>query len=264
MKPLVVIPNYMTEDTDADVVGECVASIRKTVSDQVDVLVVDDASPNRKALASFCQRYGKYMFEVHRKEDNEGFSRTVNVGLSRARDEDREVVLMNADMEMRTPGWLKHCRQTTDSRGRPAAVVGALLLYPNGLIQHAGIYFSLLTRHFDHLYRFAPANLPEALVKRSVPVTGAFQYIRPETLTAVGVYDPVFLMGYEDVDYCIRVMNAGLECVFNPNVRAYHFESLFRGHGRKSNKVREWEGKSLLYLARKYERQSFAGLVPNW
>lgn len=262
MKPLVLIPNYMTAPNEVEVVGTCLASIRQTVSDTVDILIVDDGSPGKEHLAEMESQYGRYDFEVIRRPTNEGFSRTVNVGLEKARDEGREVILMNADMEMLTPGWLGRCQKTTGDNGEKAAMVGALLLFPNGLIQHAGIYFSLLTRTFDHLYRYAPGNLPEALEKKVVPVTGAFQYIRPETLEKIGIYDPKFRLGWEDVDYNIRVLKSGLQVVYNPNIRAYHYESLFRG--RKSKKMAEWQAQSFFYLAEKYAEQSFAGLVPYW
>lgn len=178
-KPLVVIPTYLTQESDVEVLGTCLASIRQTVSDQVSILCVDDHSPNPALVDEVVSRYGRYDFDLERQPSNEGFSRTVNVGLEKARAAGCEVVLMNADIEMKTPGWLKRCRKTTGPDGKPAGIVGGLLVYPNGLIQHAGVYLSLLTRSFDHIYKYGPQNLPEALEKRVCPVTAAFQYIRP-------------------------------------------------------------------------------------
>ena len=91
-------------------------------------------------------------------------------------------------------------------------------------------------------------------------MTGALQFIRHSCLETVGIYDEKFSMGWEDVDYCIRTFLEGEACVYNPNVRAFHHEMMFRG--RPSEKVRDWQAKSFLYLCVKYERQSFAGLVP--
>ena len=56
-------------------------------------------------------------------------------------------------------------------------------------------------------------------MKAICPVTGAFQYIRPEVLERVGLYDPGFRMACEDVDYDLRVFQAGFECVYEPAVR---------------------------------------------
>lgn len=259
-KPLVVIPTYMTEPQDLGVTVAAIESVRKTQGEAVDVLCVDDFSPAQSLVDGLEAEIGQLKFHVHRKGENEGFSRAVNVGLRKALQEGRDAILMNADVELQTPGWYRRMKSTTDTQGRPAAVVGALLLFPTGLIQHAGIYFSLLTRTFDHMYKFGPGNLPEALVKQELPVTGAFQFIRHSTLESVGVYDEQFRMGWEDVDYCIRVFLDGQSCVYNPNIRAFHHEMMFRG--RPSEKVRDWQNKSFIYLCIKYEEQSFAGLVP--
>jgi GT2 family glycosyltransferase len=250
----------MSEPKDMGVTLTAIESIRKTVGDQVDILCVDDFSPDQKLVDGLEGEIGQLNFEVIRKEANEGFSTTVNHGLRRALAEGRDAVLMNADMEMQTPDWVTRCQQTTDGKGRPAAVVGALLTYPTGLIQHAGIYFSLVTRTFDHMHKYGPANLPEALEKKECPVTGAFQYIRHETLEKVGLYDEKFRMGWEDVDYCIRVFLKGFSCVYNPNIRAIHHEMMFRG--KPSEKIRDWQNQSFMLLCLKYEDQSFAGLVP--
>ena len=118
MKPLVVIPAYMSEESDMEVLGECVQSIRHTVSNTVDILIVDDRSPQPWLVDVFESRLRALRLRAVRKPENEGFSRTVNVGLERARDEGREAVLMNADIVMRTPGWLARCRKTTGVAGQ--------------------------------------------------------------------------------------------------------------------------------------------------
>jgi GT2 family glycosyltransferase len=261
LEPLVVIPNYITEKDDLKVLFDGIMSIHKTVPGQTKILVVDDFSPGQELVDEIERMQAGLEFTLIRRPENEGFSRTVNVGLQQALDEGRDAVLMNADIEIDTPGWVETFRQTQDSFGNPAAVVGALLLYPNGLIQHGGIYFSLLTRDFREMYKYGPGNLPAALKMAITPVTGAFQFIRHECLTSVGLYDPAFRMGHEDVDYCLRVFLSGeRQCVYNPSVRAYHFESMFRG--RPSPKIEEWQQKSWILLANKYANQNFSDLVP--
>lgn len=267
MKPLVVIPSFMRRSLHLEALHDTLASVKRTVGDEVDILVVDDHSPDQ-GLVDSLEKWVDGSFEADlppftliRKKENSGFSRTVNFGLRRAREDNRDVVLMNADIEMDVPDWVNKCRDTLDSKGNPAAVIGALLIYPqSGLIQHAGINFSYLTRRFFERYKYAPANLPEALTRQALPVTGAFQYIRAETLTQVGIYDEVFRLGYEDVDYSVRVFQAGLECIYNPQVRAYHHESMIRGE--KTEQVTRWEIQSWQDFVKKYAGQSFVEFVP--
>lgn len=259
-KPLVVIPTFLREEQDVAVTEAAVLSVRKTVSDSVDTLLVDDGSPEKDLVDLLESRVVKPGTMIYRKHENSGFSKTVNIGLERARDQGRHAVLLNADMEITTPGWIRRMVETRADNGNLADVVGALLLFPNGLIQHAGIYMSLVTRTFDHLYKYAPGDLPDANKLRVCPVTGAFQFIRHTTLERVGLYDEEFHMGWEDVDYNIRVYKAGGLPVFNPAIRGYHHEMLFRG--RPSEKVADWQQKSFMYLCMKYREQSFGGLVP--
>lgn len=258
---LVVMPTYFTQPEDVAVTLDAIRSVRETQGALVDILLVDDGSPERDLVADVERHSSELKFDLHAKDENTGFAKTVNVGMRKALDEGRHCILLNADIEIVTPNWLGHMLATTDQRGQQAGVVGALLLFPEGgLIQHAGIYFSMLTRSFDHRFKFGPANLPEALRKEVCPVTGAFQFVRHSIIEKVGLYDEQFYMGWEDVDYCIRVFMAGEQCVYNPNIRAYHAESMFRG--RPSPKVAEWQQKSYIYLMLKYQHQSFAEFVP--
>ena len=253
MKPLVVIPNYMSHDADMQILGECVQSIRRTVSDTVDILIIDDRSPAPYLVDVFEERYARYGFELIRKDVNEGFSRTVNVGLGRALEQSRDAVLMNADIVMLSPGWV------TRARRAGAAVVGAKLLYPNGLLQHAGLYFSPIANVFEHRYRYAPGNLPEANQPLVCPVTGAFQYIPHAVLNRVGLYDREFRMGYEDVDYCLRAFEAGFGCLYEPAITAIHHESLFRS--RPDEKQQRWHDESITRLRSKWAHLPVAELV---
>jgi len=269
MKPLVVIPSYMKTGLHLEALTDTLASILHTQEHEMpDILVVDDYSPDRALVDAL----GKLQegssekdlppFELIRKKGNSGFSSTVNFGMRFAQQEDRDVVLMNSDIEMDVPDWVGKCQRTLDSEGRPAAVIGALLIYPQtGLIQHAGINFSYLTRRFYERFKYGPANLPNALNREVLPVTGAFQYIRAQTLTDVGIYDERFKLGYEDIDYCLRVFLAGLECVYEPEVRAWHHESMVRGE--KTEQVSRWEVESFASLVEKYRGQSFGQFVPS-
>lgn len=259
-KPLVVIPTYVREPEDVETTVKAVKSIRDTDYGKTDILLVDDGSPEPDLIDKMEEDVAEYKAEMFRKDINSGFSRTVNVGLRRALQQGRDAILMNADVEIMTPGWLGKWENTLDASGRPAAVAGALLVYPNGLIQHGGVYFSLLNRTFDHLWKYSPMDLPNAHELRHCPVTAAFQFIRHETLTTIGLYDEEFYMAWEDVDYCLRVFQAGMQCVYNPDVRAWHYEMMFRG--RPSPKIQEWQAKSWMRLSEKWRDARFEQMVP--
>lgn len=258
--PLLIIPTFMREPGDLEITLTTLETIRRT-EPEADVLLVDDCSPVQALVDALDSHREKLGFDLARKEENSGFSKTVNVGLKAALLNGTDAVLVNADIEFIDPGWLELMVSQRDTQGRRASVVGGLLLYPMGLIQHAGIFFSFLTRTFDHRYRFAPERLPEANLSTLCPVTGALQFIRHDCLEAVGLYDESFSMAYEDVDYCLRVFEAGRECIYQPRVRAVHHESLFRG--RADAKLNEWQTASWMRLMEKHKTTNMARWVPE-
>ena len=263
MKPLAIIPTYVRTIQDLQVFGKALSTLRETAGEACDVLVVDDGSPAHDLVQGINRMCQSFDAELVAKETNDGFSQTVNIGLQRCLDEGRDAVLINADIEFGlTRDWLRLMQEQRTSDGQKlASIVGALLLYPNGTIQHGGILFSFLTRDFHHSFHFGPGDLPEAQVARVSPVTGALQFIRHECLGAVGIYDPTFRLGWEDVDICIRTMLSGRECVYQPSIRAVHHESMFRG--RATPKIQQWTQESWLRFCAKYAEQNFAALVPT-
>lgn len=257
---LTVVPTYLREPRDLEVTIEMLESLRRTAPD-VEVLLIDDGSPADVLVDELEAASLRLESHLHRKTENEGFSKTVNIGLRKALTEGKDAVLVNADIEFINDDWLPAMQAQVRTTGEPAEVVGAMLLYPSGLIQHAGIFFSILSRSFGHIYQYAPDNLPEASFARVCPVTGALQFIRHETLASVGVYDEEFQMGFEDVDYCVRVFKAGGQCVMQPRVRAYHYESLFRG--KPSPKIEEWQARSWIYWMQKWKGHNLAEFLPE-
>lgn len=262
-RPLAIIPTYARRAADVEVFTTTLRTLRETASDRCEVLVIDDGSPAVDLVATIAAACERYDAELVTKDANDGFSTTVNVGLRRALEHGQDAILVNADIQFGlTVDWLGLMQRQTGEDGlTPASIVGALLIYPNGLIQHAGIYFSLLTREFGHRFNFGPGNLPEAQVATVCPVTGALQFIRHECLEAVGLYDETFKLGWEDVDYCARTWRSGRQCVYQPGVRAIHHESFFRR--QHDEKIARWTEESWLRFCAKYATVSFAEFVPN-
>jgi GT2 family glycosyltransferase len=257
-RTLIVIPAYVRSERDLELTRNAIDSVYATTDeDDIGLLVVDDCSPNEELaerLSEMLWRDGSYF----RQDENLGFSAAVNVGLKLALKcptEYPDVVLMNADARLYEYGWLSEFRSTD------ADVQGALLLYPNGLIQHAGVAFSVLQRDFEHIYKFGPGGLPEAQRERECPVTAALMYIRTDVLEDIGMFDEQFLMGWEDLDFCIRANRAGHRVLYNPRVRCVHAEQAFRG--QEDDRMMERQFASWVHLWRKHTGESFADFVPT-
>lgn len=210
-----------------------------------ELFIVDDASP-----------YGGTVGIAHKNKSNLGFAKTVNVGLSRAVEEGKDALLVNADIEFSDNDWLEAMLDTD------ADIVGAKLLYPSGLVQHAGIYYSFYTRLFSHIGRFAPADTPQLNVERECPVTGALMLIRHHVLEQIGLFDEQFQFGFEDVDYCLQAIKSGLKICYQPKAVALHHESAFRGP-KPPDWIKERMDQSWNYFQEKHAGTDIASLVPT-
>jgi GT2 family glycosyltransferase len=261
MTPLAIVPVYLRTAEDLDILLRCLVSLAGTAP-QAEVLVVDDRSPAAELVDLLAVAVAELGAELVRRPMNGGFAQTVNVGLARALREGRDAILVNADIEFHEHGWLEAMLARTGTDGAPPAVVGARLLYPNGLLQHAGIYFSLLHRGFAHRFNLGPADLDAALEPARCPVTGALQLIRHECLADVGLYDEAFRMGWEDVDYCLRVFAAGRECIYEPAACAIHAESVFRSRADAGQE--DWESRSMEVLMEKHGTADLDAFVPSY
>lgn len=254
MNTLAVIPTFIREERHLNLARNTVKTLK--ASSDCDIFVIDDGSPLEKESRELLIEFNEMGCKTYWKGENEGFSRTVNHGLRQARDRGMNAVLVNADIEFIQKGWVERWE------AREEAVCGALLLYPNTLIQHAGIYYSVIRREFDHIYRMAPGDLELAHQERICPVTAALQFIRHDTLKEIGLYDESFRLGYEDVDYCQRVFVSGRQCVYDPHVIAVHHEGQIRSR-KADDKIKAWSKHSWEYLHEKWVGHDFSEYIPT-
>lgn len=251
------MPVYLRDQKHAQLAWKTVKSFYATTPVGTELLVVDDGSPDRYLWERLSyDANADYRASWHSQPENKGFSSAVNVGLRVARNTGRNALLINSDIEFIQRGYIERMEARTEQ------VIGCLLLYGNGLIQHAGIYFSVLRRQFDHIFRLAPNDLPQARIERACPVTAALQFIRHDSLKNVGIYDENFRLGYEDVSYCHEVFDSGGACVYDPEIIAIHHESMTRGD-KPSKKHKEWQEQSLAYLYEKHAGLDFSNSIPT-
>lgn len=250
---LAVIPTYIRNERDYILTSNALKSLSET--SDADIVVVDDGSPNRELVETLAEFARGISARVILKDRNEGFAKTVNYGLREAYESGKHGLLVNADIQCFNNNWLNIMKANR------ADVVGALLLYPNGLVQHAGIFFSVINRTFDHIHRMSSVKLDVVHKPRVCPVTGALQLIKHHVLRQVGFYDENFKLGWEDVDYCHMVFESGLKCALEPRAIAIHYESMFRG--KTNEKIKKWQIESFEYLHKKHQGRSFAEYTPT-
>jgi GT2 family glycosyltransferase len=164
------------------------------------------------------------------------FAKKLNYGFRLVETED--VIQMNDDMEVISPEWIDALLEY--SRKPEIGVVGAMLLYPNDRIQHAGMILGV-NGPTTHIFWNQPSTETSYcgfshVVRNYSAVTGALHATRMSIVRQVGGLDPNLPIDYNDVDFCLRVRKAGYRIVYTPYAKLYHFENstIFR---KETNKV---------------------------
>ena len=142
------------------------------------------------------------------------------------------LVLLNNDTEAVSPGWLA---EMVGHLSRPeVGVVGALLLFSDGTIQHAGVHpgvGGLMGHGHKHRRGDDPGYFGRLTVAHDVAaVTGACLGITRADWDRLGGLDEEHLaVAYNDIDLCLRARTEGLAVVFTPHAVLHHHESVSRG-----------------------------------
>jgi GT2 family glycosyltransferase len=111
------------------------------------------------------------------------------------------------------------------------AAAGSKLLYPDRRIQHAGVVAIDDRQASDPLvarpmYNGLAHDAPETNEPRTYQaLTAACLLVRKSAFEAVGGFDEAFWNGYEDVDLCFRLQEAGGVLVYQPESVVIHHEA---------------------------------------
>lgn len=142
-----------------------------------------------------------------------GFAATCNRGATQATG---DVLVFLNDDTIPQPGWLDPLAAAV----RDDTIAGNLLLYPDGNVQHSGVF---LRRRGPYLEAY---NRRTAAPANEVPaVTGACLAIAHTTWDRLDGFDEGYRNGYEDVDLCLRHRQTGGRVWYAPDSVVVHVES---------------------------------------
>ena len=235
----IVIPSH----DHADLLEHCVSSILdKTTYTNYEIVVVENGSVEPETFSLYTRLGADERVRVVTWESVDGedagfnYSRLVNFGVSHTHGD--LLVFLNNDTEVISPDWLE---ELAAPLARPkVGVVGAELLFEDGLVQHAGMLVHP-NGNFGHYCQNLPGDAISGGYMLNMPwepsmVTGACQMFRSSLFNELGGYDEALAVGYNDGDFCLRAREAGYTVVYTPYAKLYHRE--FSSRGRESTDAR--------------------------
>ena len=232
-KVSILIPNKdHTEDLE-----KCLQSIwKKTTWDRFEVIVIENNSTDPATFAYYekaRQRYDGLKVVTY---PDKGFNFSAINNFGRKAAEGDYLLLLNNDVEVVNGDWLTELlRQCAHPGG--AAICGAMLWYPDETIQHAGIVTGL-GGYAGHSHKYKKKGGSGYLFRTSTVqdfsgVTGACLLVKTAVYDEMHGLDEQFAVAFNDVDFCLRVRDAGYRIAWTPYAELIHYESKSRGGDEK-------------------------------
>ncbi len=163
------------------------------------------------------------------------------------------LLFLNNDIELLEKDTLKEMLSYVQ---RPeVGICGARLLYPDEVIQHAGVvmgFGGIAGAAFIGIHDKENTYMHRAkCVQDYSAVTAACLLTKRSVFEAVGGFEESLAVAFNDVDYCMKVRALGLQVVYNPYALCHHYESKSRGLEDTPEKVERFNGE-IVKLAKRW------------
>lgn len=225
-KVTIIIPNK----DQSELLEACVRSILdKATYGNYEIVIVENNSVERATFACYERLAAEEAVSVLTYEDVFNFSKIVNFGVQHTSGD--FVLLLNNDTEVIEPCFIEE--MVGYGVRNEVGVVGAKLLYRDRTVQHAGVVVGPhdLAAHLQGgIPEWADGYFGRATRPQNLSaVTGACQMIPRKVYEEVGGYSEEYTVGFNDVDFCLKVREAGYLVVYTPYAKLFHYEFTSRG-----------------------------------
>ncbi|MBF1273762.1 glycosyltransferase family 2 protein, partial [Oribacterium sinus] len=218
----------------------------------LEVIVVENNSVEEKTFAyyekiqeEFPARYGDFQkkaVRVVRWEREFNYSAINNFGVSFAHGE--YLLFMNNDIECLKKDSVEEMLQFVQQE--EVGICGARLLYPDKMIQHAGVVMGfggiagatfIGTHETENSYMHRAA-----CIQNYTAVTAAVLMTKKSLFDKVGGFREELAVAFNDVDFCLKIRALGKRVVYTPYALFTHYESKSRGLEDNPEKVKRFNG----------------------
>ena len=248
-KVSIIIPNK----DQKEILERCVESvIQKTDYKNYEIIIVENNSTTNEIFEYYKTIEQRENIRVVIWKDKFNYSAINNFGVRYANGE--YLLFLNNDIEVVRENWLSE--MLANVQRKEVGIVGAKLLYPDNMVQHAGVIIGMggiaghpLSRHpADDCGYFARGIIQQNLNA----VTAACMLTKKEVYEKVNGFEEKLAVAFNDIDLCLKVRKAGYLIVYDPEALLYHHESISRGKEDTLEKRNRFEGE-VDYMAKKWK-----------
>lgn len=216
-----------------ELLRKCLDSILdKSTYQNFEIIGISNNSTNLET-DRLMQRYESLDRRIKFKEYNIPFNFSAINNYASTIATGEHLILLNNDIEIISPGWIEALLE--HSQRPEIGAVGAKLYFPNDTIQHAGVIIGI-GGIAAHSHKYFPRESNGYYSRPSITgnvsaVTAACLMVKKGIYEEVGGLEEKYLkIAFNDVDFCLRVMEKGYLNIYTPYCEAYHHESVSRGY----------------------------------
>lgn len=239
-EPLVsiLIPNRDQKET----LEKCLNSIwEKSTYNNYEILIVENNSSSPEIFDYYREIEKRPGVQILTWKEGFNYSAINNFGEKSAAGD--YLLFLNNDVEVINPRWIEEL--LGNCQRKEVGIVGAKLYYPDDTIQHAGTVIGIggIAGHaFLNMPRSRTGYLHKASLQMDLSaVTAACMMMKRQVFKQLGGFEERLSVAFNDVDLCLRTVQAGYLVVYNPEVELYHYESKSRGAEDSEEKVRRFQ-----------------------
>jgi GT2 family glycosyltransferase len=244
----VVIVNY----NGFEYTAECVKSILASSYDNLDVIVVDNASTDGSV-----EKLGDLFrteITLLRSEKNIGFAGGTNIGIKTAVDRGCEFVLLLNNDTIVDEFLIQNMVHSSIENGN--ALIAPKIFYfdESDVLWFAGGFIDWKKGIGIH-YGMNCQECDAFNVQKEIDfATGCCILVPKKTFDNVGLLDEAYFLYFEDTDFSVRVKRAGMRIVYEPSAVLWHKVSSTTGRGE--TKVAIYYGdRNRLFFNRKFNNK---------
>ena len=234
----IVIP---TRDA-VDLMKVCVGSIMENTDyGNYKILIIDNQSEKDETLQYFSEIDADPKVEIWKYDAPFDYAKMHNEAIKHVSSP--YLCFMNNDIEVTDGNWLHEMISYMSLEDIGA--VGARLLYPDRKVQHSGVMLGVgymatpVAGHYFHgIDEEDHGYMARAKVVQDVMgATAACLLTRTELFNKLGGFDEELAIAFNDVDYCMKVKDAGHRIILTPYAELIHHESASRGKEDTPEKI---------------------------
>ena len=235
----ILIPNKDQKDS----LKKCLDSVfEKSTYTNYEIIIIENNSVEDETFAYYKELEKKSNVKIVTWEGEFNYSAINNFGEKEANGD--YLLFLNNDVEVINSSWMEE--MLGNCQRKEVGIVGAKLYYPDDTIQHAGTIIGIggIAGHaFLNMPRSRTGYLHKASIQMDLSaVTAACMMMKKDVFDKLGGFEEKLTVAFNDVDLCLRTVEAGYLVVYNPRVELYHYESKSRGLEDNEEKVRRFQG----------------------